>query len=103
MRAEERLKEQLKKLPFGTEGYIKTLANLIYVRKDVIAKMYTSDVCMLGIRQVYGAEECEKYEKLLKKAYELITRSDEPGVCLFAAICLVMEGEKKINELIYFN
>lgn len=88
-------------LSFGSDGYIKTLANIIYLQKDLMAKMYTADVCMLGIEQVYGTEERDKYEKILSKAYELVTGSNEPGVCLFAAICLVMEGEKTVNELIH--
>lgn len=101
----DKLKQQLKELPFGSENYIKILANIIYLQKNIIAKMYTADLCLLGIQQVYRAEECDKHtnEKMINKAYELITRSKDPGVCLFAAVCLVMEGEKKVNETICQN
>lgn len=99
----DKLKEKLKELSFGSEEYIKTLANIIYLRKDLMAKMYMADVCMLGIGQVYGTEERDKHEKMLNKAYELVTGSNDLGICLFAAICLVMEGEEQINEIISEN
>lgn len=99
----DKLKEKLKELPFGSEEYIKNLANIIYLQRNLMAKMYMADVCMLGIGQVYGTEERNKYEKVINKAYELVTGSNDPGICLFAAICLVMEGEEQINEIISEN
>lgn len=98
----DKLKEKLKMLPFGSEEYIKTLANIIYLQKNIMAKIYTADVCLMGIEQIYGKSECDKHtnSKMINMAYELVTKTNDPGVCLFAAICLVMEGEKKVNETI---
>lgn len=93
----DKLKEQLENIPFGSEEYIKTLANLIYIKKDILAKAYTRDVCMLGVSMAYG-EDTGRYEDILDNAYGLIAESNDPGICLLAAVCLVMEGKKKIHE-----
>lgn len=100
MRAEDRLKEKLKELPFGSEAYIKTLANIIYLRKDIVARMYAADLCLMGFLRVYGPDEADKQDAMLKEAHDLLTESRDPGLCLIAAICLVAEGKEKTYELI---
>lgn len=99
----DKLKERLKVLPFGSEEYIKTLANIFYTEKRMDVKISAASTISLGLASVYGEAACKMYDKMLDKAEEMLYDSNEPSLYLIGAIIAIMEGEKQVNELIYAN
>lgn len=99
----EKLKDKLKRLPFGSDEYIKTLGNILYLERRTEAKIYSAGALSLGLDRVYGTEVCKMYSNIIRAAEEMLYNSEEPSLYLFGAIGLIMEGESKVNEFIYAN